>query len=392
MRRKTFDLLLLSGLLLFLLPILSCAGKKETGVEEGREVAGKVLLADQTGPTADHSGIEVEVEGLGIKTTTAKDGSFVLKGLSEGAYTLVFSKEGYKTVKVDLIIQPGASPTLEPISLQPVGAIKGVVRLSDDANPEGTTLTLKELGISTKAGKDGTFEFSSVEPGSYTILAERDAYASFELSVEVKPHEETIIGQPIILMRKGPLFADDFSSGQLTNWTIVDDQDITSGPSAWSVVGGVLQQSSNIWGTTTNEYETFVGTHVWAGSKDWQDYTFSVRMRATDNDGFGVLFRYQDEKHYYRFFMVNDPGNRGPFSRLDKNIDGTFTELAKDSWCYTPGDTWYKVRVELKGTNIKVYVDDRLLFDVKDNTYSKGAIGLMCYAQAGAFFDDVLVE
>jgi hypothetical protein len=125
-------------------------------------------------------------------------------------------------------------------------------------------------------------------------------------------------------------WGDDFESGSLENWTILDDAPYASGPSSWGILNGVLFQNSNIY-TTENEYSVFKGTHIIAGNELWDNYYFNVRITSTDDDGIGMLFRYQDPNNYYRFITVADPGNQGPFKRLEKQIDGVFYTLAQST-------------------------------------------------------------
>jgi len=193
-----------------------------------------------------------------------------------------------------------------------------------------------------------------------------------------------------------PLFSqalpwgDDFDSGSLENWTIIDDTPYSSGPSSWGIINGALFQNSNIF-TTENEYSVFKGTHIIAGDASWQDYYFNVRITSTDDDGIGMLFRYQDPDNYYRFITVADPGNQGPFKRLEKQIDGVFYTLAEStSDIKIPGSFIGKIRVT--ADSIYVYEEENILFSVQDNTFSQGMIGLMCYANNGAMFDDVYIS
>ena len=94
-------------------------------------------------------------------------------------------------------------------------------------------------------------------------------------------------------------------------WKVVDDPS-PSGPSQWVAQNGSLKQLSNIY-RTDREYEFYQGTHIVAGSLDWTDYVLSFDMKSADNDGIGAIIRYQDKDNYYRFLMVQDSGNHGPF-------------------------------------------------------------------------------
>lgn len=53
------------------------------------------------------------------------------------------------------------------------------------------------------------------------------------------------------------LLWDDFKSGSLAGWTIIDDAGTAEGPSAWSVYGGELIQKSNIGSDTFGTVGTF---------------------------------------------------------------------------------------------------------------------------------------
>jgi hypothetical protein len=53
--------------------------------------------------------------------------------------------------------------------------------------------------------------------------------------------------------------------------------------------------------------------------------------------------------------------------------------------------TWYLLAVEVKGSNIKVFVDGTKVIDYDDDTWSEGTIGFYGYKMENAAFDNVLV-
>jgi hypothetical protein len=86
-----------------------------------------------------------------------------------------------------------------------------------------------------------------------------------------------------------------------------------SGPSNWFIKNGELKQTSNIWAyPEPEEYIYQLGTNLYAVDSSWQKYTVTGILKATDNDGFGILFRYQDEHNYYRFLLIEVANNGGP--------------------------------------------------------------------------------
>lgn len=187
------------------------------------------------------------------------------------------------------------------------------------------------------------------------------------------------------------LLDERFHDTRLTNWTVLDDPDVIEGPSDWKVeADGWVHQRSNVWGRRGDFLGRWYGTYLIAGDAGWSDYALSVRAKAQDDDGFGVVFRYQDAEHFYRLLFLQDGMSGGPITRLDRREGADYTEL----WSTPSG---FRVRsemqidVEVAGNLITGIVDDKILFEVKDESYSHGKIGLFCYAQNGQAFDDVRV-
>jgi endonuclease/exonuclease/phosphatase family metal-dependent hydrolase len=185
-------------------------------------------------------------------------------------------------------------------------------------------------------------------------------------------------------------WGDDFENGIIDDWLIVDDEPFRSGPSNWEISNGGLYQTSNIY-TTENELSIYKGTHAVAGNPEWSDYYFATQIYTSDDEGIGMLFRYQDEDNYYRFFTLKNTNNWGlPFKRLEKQVNGRFTTLAQSTDdIKIPGGFVGKIHVV--GDSISIFEDNELLFAVNDETFDQGKIGLMCYANRGAIFDDVYV-
>jgi hypothetical protein len=124
----------------------------------------------------------------------------------------------------------------------------------------------------------------------------------------------------------------------------------------------------------------------WAGAA-WSDYRLSVSVASDDDDAVGVLFRYRDSGNYYRFSF--DRQRR--YRRLVKKVDGQYYLLAEDGFRYAKGQT-YQVEAVVRGSVIEVYVDGGLVFSVVDDGVSGGTVGMYCWGNAGAWFDNILVE
>jgi hypothetical protein len=187
------------------------------------------------------------------------------------------------------------------------------------------------------------------------------------------------------------LLDERFHDTRLINWTVVDDPDTIEGPSDWRVqADGWVHQQSNIWGRRGDFLGRWYGTYLIAGEAGWNDYTLSLTAKPEDDDGFGVVFRYQDPDHFYRLLFLQDGMSGGPITRLDRREGADYTELWSSAKGYRPGSEM-AIEITVDGDAITASVDGKRLCEVKDGSYSRGKIGLFCYAQKGQAFDDVKV-
>jgi hypothetical protein len=182
-----------------------------------------------------------------------------------------------------------------------------------------------------------------------------------------------------------------FHDNRLTGWTVIDEPDTLEGPSVWRVErDGWLHQRSNIWGRRGDFLGRWYGTLLVAGDQQWADYSMTLKARPEDNDGFGVVFRFQDADHFYRLLFVQDGMNGGPITRLDKRDGPDYTEIWSTRRGYKVGST-VDIEVAAVGDLLKGSIDARPLFEAKDGSYRRGKVGLFCFAQDGQAFDDVKV-
>ena len=198
-------------------------------------------------------------------------------------------------------------------------------------------------------------------------------------------------------------FLDDFNDGDFNGWQVVDDVEPQFGPSNWSVEFGELVQKSNIWSYGPVELETkyHLGTHVATGDKNWADYSLNAIVRSTDNDGVGLIFRYQDEQNYYRILLMNDPAWSGldssgtpvntPLQRLQKFVDGEPYILAENKVSQAYPSDYFALTADIRGDTLRAYLNGELILSARDSTYSSGRIGLLSYANTGAYYDSVAV-
>ena len=178
-----------------------------------------------------------------------------------------------------------------------------------------------------------------------------------------------------------PFLDERFDDGDFAGWT-VRDVGTTHGPSVWAVSGGVLQQTSDIDGDALGR-----GTLLtWDGGASWRDYRLRVQLRSLDDDEVGVVFRYQDPTHFYRF----DWDRQGSERRLVKVVDGVLTVLAGDTTYYTM-DEAYWLDLEAVGPQLTVKIDGWLWATATDSSLDHGTVGLSSFSNNRTYFDLVKV-
>lgn len=172
------------------------------------------------------------------------------------------------------------------------------------------------------------------------------------------------------------------SSTAIGPWQIVDEG-TSSGPSQWWTDGESFHQRSNIH---SSDLPKGSGTLAIAGESNWTNYSFKTQLKSQDDDGIGVVFRYQNTQNYYRFSM----DEQRQFRRLVRVKDGVATILQESAEGFNKGQD-YTVKITVLDNLIKVYLDGQLLFERQDNSFATGKIGLYNWANTGAEYAYVQV-
>ena len=160
--------------------------------------------------------------------------------------------------------------------------------------------------------------------------------------------------------------------------------------------------------------------HIHVGSELWKDYVYRVKFRNTDDDAFGVVFRYTNSGSFYLFVMsrAHAPSATMPCtetflgSRLYKtNWPDGVQVLGTSDVTYEQG-VIHEIRVTAEGAHIQVeldvngdgqFSDSEAVFDIIDpSPHLAGSVGLFAYDNGAAgnnpcldgscWFDDLQVD
>jgi hypothetical protein len=168
-------------------------------------------------------------------------------------------------------------------------------------------------------------------------------------------------------------YADDFSTSD-SGWKTASDKAITIG-----VQDGALQ-------FTIDDLDTI----AWSTPKDKRFGDFVLDVDATQVEGpndntYGVIFRYQDDRNFYRLDISGD----GYFA-VFKRKDGAWTKVQDyvESAAVKQGNATNHLQVIAKGKQFTFNVNGEAVKTFSDGDFASGNIGMT----AGTLFDNAGVH
>jgi hypothetical protein len=111
-------------------------------------------------------------------------------------------------------------------------------------------------------------------------------------------------------------------------------------------------------------------------------------MKSIDNKSLGLMFRYKDKNNYYRFSWDNSRRLR----QVVKKCNGKFTLLCMGGFVSYEVDRNYQVDIVANGTKLQVFIDNVLVLQAFDSSFSSGSIAMYSWANAGSCFDNIVVQ
>ena len=170
-------------------------------------------------------------------------------------------------------------------------------------------------------------------------------------------------------------------------WEIVNNR----GPAEWYVFESDGKHSLQYMGYNKTEWTNgFTYPILCYGDILWKDYSLDVTITPFDrSDLNGVIFRYHDGRHYYLFGFDKDEKVTLRYRDGEKGFH-------KDGWHELAGGEFktdplrnYRIRVAVSGSKIKCFIDGQEIFNVSDDRFSGGKIGL--FATSPVAFREVRV-
>lgn len=152
----------------------------------------------------------------------------------------------------------------------------------------------------------------------------------------------------------------------------------------WVAEGGSWTVASDGTKVASQSGNSGSGSYLSSGYSTWTDYSVQANIKPGSTSYFnGIAGRYTDQNNFYILFLKS--GNL----YLKKKVGGSWTTLNSVSFSFNTS-TWYTLKLELKGTSIKGYVNGIEKISVTDSSLSGGKIALR--TESSCKFDDVFIE
>jgi len=236
--------------------------------------------------------------------------------------------------------------------------------------------------------------------------------------------------QAVVKVTPPILFQDDFEDG-VGRWTAYTNLK-RANEDMWYWEPGVGRNGGNAY--TLNgliadkekfRAEDALTMYLGEDAEEWTDYRYSVWFNMLGGRQAGIWFRgtYRDSEnrgqwvtgYYFTVKVRNDERDTAKLWQLMTEEDDEAEIYPPEAWYHFTNpflleefhlesanvetESWHRLAVEVRGNNIKGYVDDELAIDFTDtegSVFLTGTIGLYAYGPDGANpvlnFDDVKVE
>jgi hypothetical protein len=171
---------------------------------------------------------------------------------------------------------------------------------------------------------------------------------------------------PAALAKLTLIYSDDFNDSE-TGWGEVFEPDT------------VRQYGGSRYHIIAKENDVFTWSKL---GRDFTDFVLEVdatQDQGPSNNSYGVLFRSEDDEHFYRFGISGDG-----FYFLDKSVGSEWVPVI--DWTESPyinrGQASNRLKVICTGSQITLHVNDQHLATVTNDSYDHGNIGLFAVSFA----------
>jgi hypothetical protein len=172
--------------------------------------------------------------------------------------------------------------------------------------------------------------------------------------------------------------AEQTGKGRGSVWKIVADESVPS--KSGLVLAQTAEGPAQLFNLCVAEEGRYQDVEVQVAFK---------AVRGKEDQGGGIVWRYQDANNYYVARMNPLESNY----RVYKVAAGKRTQLGTKEELKIPAGEWHVLKINQAGEHIECWLDGNKHLDAKDKTFPKaGKIGLWTKADAQTYFADLRVR
>ena len=179
---------------------------------------------------------------------------------------------------------------------------------------------------------------------------------------------------------------------------VLFQDDFSDRSSGWNQVSGTAGITDYVDGA----YRVLIhlpSYEIWSNpGLDFSDTIITVeatKVDGPDDNYFGIICRYQDQKNF-NFFIISSDGYYGIARMLDGEQELIGLESMNYSKNINQGAATNLLRADCGGKRLDFYVNDVLLMEENDTAFTSGDVGLIAgtFDTAGAdiHFDHIMVK
>jgi len=185
----------------------------------------------------------------------------------------------------------------------------------------------------------------------------------------------------------------------LPSGTLLTEDDFSKTPNGWGTMGRTGGEIGFEFEGLTIKVNT-PNFMFWSvnGSKfrDARIDVDAVLLEGPANDNFGVICRFKDNENFYAFVISHD-GYYGIFKVVEGAIDQGSGEISLDySDAIRQGGVVNHITATCQGDVLSLEVNDTLLAQIQDSSFTEGQVGLIAsaYADPGVkvLFDNLKIS
>jgi hypothetical protein len=181
---------------------------------------------------------------------------------------------------------------------------------------------------------------------------------------------------PIFTSSPSILFNEDFEDGKAQNMTYIAD--------GWKVIAD--ETGNKVYDIDNSTGSNFPAINF--GSANWRDYEIKLRTRFLENKDTWSIIYFRNSKDYSAYVVSLDLR----YTSLNYNPKGNGWVKITQREYNLKKNIWYWVRIEAKGSEINIFIDDVLIVSANDTRFNSGYINIQAGQYAHSQFDDIQVK